>query len=114
MHAKDVKFSEEIAKKWIRALKSGDFEQGKGQLARHRSDGIEYFCCLGVLKSTLDIKSDSACYIADLVLGEMGSEINVFYLLPGEIQKKLAEMNDDGASFRQIAAYIKKNYKSWI
>jgi hypothetical protein len=34
-----------IAQRWVQALRSGDFEQGRGKL----NDGMGGFCCLGVL-----------------------------------------------------------------
>jgi hypothetical protein len=43
-------------RKWLRALKSGKYTQGKGYL--HINDGkdeIDKFCCLGVLCSVLKI-----------------------------------------------------------
>ncbi len=38
----------DIMKKWVAALRSGDYKQGKGQL-RKEVDGVNSFCCLGVL-----------------------------------------------------------------
>lgn len=37
----------ENAKKWVEALRSGDYEQGKRRLAV-KNDGETKFCCLGV------------------------------------------------------------------
>lgn len=34
-------------KKWIAALRSGDYDQGKGALCRVTKEGAKY-CCLGV------------------------------------------------------------------
>lgn len=38
----------EIAKRWVEALRSGKFKQGKHRLANETPDGRNY-CCLGVL-----------------------------------------------------------------
>jgi hypothetical protein len=38
-----------IKRAWVRALRSGEFPQGKGLLAKPLTDGSEQFCCLGVL-----------------------------------------------------------------
>jgi hypothetical protein len=35
----------EIKSMWVAALRSGDYQQGQGQLRNHN----DYFCCLGVL-----------------------------------------------------------------
>lgn len=40
-----MKFTQELKDKWLNALKSGEFTQGKGKL---RDDNGNY-CCLGVL-----------------------------------------------------------------
>lgn len=39
----------EIKEKWIAALRSGDFTQGRGNLARINTDKDNEYCCLGVL-----------------------------------------------------------------
>lgn len=39
----------DIAQRWVDALRSGDYEQGKERLARKGADGKTKFCCLGVL-----------------------------------------------------------------
>lgn len=38
----------ENAKAWIAALRSGEYQQGQGQLTRVLKDGTELDCCLGV------------------------------------------------------------------
>lgn len=37
--------NKEIKLKWIEALRSGNYKQGRGQLRNHRNE----YCCLGVL-----------------------------------------------------------------
>lgn len=39
----------EIKEKWIAALRSGDYKQGKSYLAKKGVDGVIRYCCLGVL-----------------------------------------------------------------
>jgi hypothetical protein len=39
----------DVAKKWVDALRSGDYSQGKGRLCSVTEDDDKYFCCLGVL-----------------------------------------------------------------
>lgn len=36
------------AKKWIAALRSGEYQQGKGKLKFINNDGVAFYCCLGV------------------------------------------------------------------
>lgn len=38
----------EIKKLWVKALRSGEYEQGKGALVQ-AGNKRDYFCCLGVL-----------------------------------------------------------------
>mgnify|MGYP007046850129 CR=1 FL=1 len=39
----------DIAKKWVKALRSGKFKQGQGTLKQYDSEGNIKHCCLGVL-----------------------------------------------------------------
>ena len=39
----------EIAEKWTAALRSGEYEQGQGQLHKRNIEFPDCFCCLGVL-----------------------------------------------------------------
>lgn len=41
-----------LKQKWIDALRSGKYKQGKGRMKRKRPDGYR-FCCLGVLEDVL-------------------------------------------------------------
>lgn len=38
-----------IMKKWVKALRSGKYKQGKGTLKQYDSKGVAQHCCLGVL-----------------------------------------------------------------
>lgn len=85
--------------KWVKALRSGKFEQTDGTLKD--KDG---YCCLGV-----------ACHllgIADRALEKTTEGYGQTWLAPQgfslEASETLASMNDDGKSFRAIASYIEK------
>src|SRR4051812_8813302 len=39
----------EVAKKWVDALRSGKFKQGRSSLTQKHPDGTLTHCCLGVL-----------------------------------------------------------------
>ena len=39
----------EVMKKWVKALRSGKFNQGTGTLKQYNSKGQPQHCCLGVL-----------------------------------------------------------------
>jgi hypothetical protein len=45
----DLKLKPEIKAAWVKALRSGDYEQARGSLSAIRLDGKTGYCCLGVL-----------------------------------------------------------------
>ena len=96
--------------KWLKALRSGEYDQGVGHYV---TAGKKYdsFCCLGVL-----------CDIQDAVWDMNG--YNKAYDLDGRTlvgdafapngpdwveQRRLATMNDSGDSFKKIAKYIERH-----
>ena len=90
----------ELKAKWVKALRSGKYEQGRTHLHR---DG--HYCCLGVL---LDVAGapreewDGAC------LAPFCDDLRDKYL-EFKTASKLAEMNDSGDTFAEIANYIEAN-----
>lgn len=126
---------ENFREEWVKALRSGEFTQGRGKLA----DGGGNFCCLGVLCQLTDIprKFDSS-------LGTTYGKHNVAATLPSELQERfgisdnpiikftkanveilreygvsvdrhtwlsLAELNDEGVPFSVIADLIEEHIK---
>ncbi len=112
----------QVMKKWVKALRSGEYKQGKGYLVNNKDE----FCCLGVL-----------CNIApDYVRGEWirdkdTGEWEMFgdsEATPRKIMKwsglkddcgeydsdeyDLAEHNDNGKSFTEIADIIEQNWEA--
>ena len=49
-------------RKWVKALKSGDYEQGKERLMSKRGGDTAKFCCLGVLCSLVNKESKKGVY----------------------------------------------------
>ena len=110
----------EIADKWTKALRSGEYKQGKFSL---KAEG-EY-CCLGVLcdisKQGIWVKAyagDRYHLTAEINSGDMPS---VSGFLPSKLEKwadissqcKLSRMNDkEKLSFLEIADYIDENYQN--
>lgn len=97
----------ELKAKWIAALRSGEFSQAKTRLR----DGDAY-CCLGVLCQVSGGMSDSEWEsyrysFAHPTLVKAGLYGGT--TLPRDsIAKKLADMNDMGKSFAEIADYIER------
>ena len=96
-----------IKKAWVKALRSGEYKQGNGQLCRN-----DRFCCLGVL---YDIAhdgywhkgTDGQSWLTDERSGEFlyGEDFG----LSDDMQENLSDMNDEYQSFAQIADYIEQN-----
>lgn len=103
--------------KWLAALRSGKYEQGRERLRSHDNK----FCCLGVLADLArptDWDEDPTVFSA--IDGSSSYQINgCWSYLPNEIasvtglpdahQKKLTHMNDCGLSFSKIADWIEAN-----
>lgn len=117
--------NEQIKTRWAGALRSKNYKQGTGYL-HTRSDGKDYYCCLGVLCELA---------VADGVVVRDQSKGGHFYygaegeaqVLPSEVREwaglndrspelpgpegdivGLADENDNGASFDEIAAWIEE------
>ena len=95
-------------KLWLKALRSGEYEQGRGRLC----DPEGRMCCLGVL---YDVAVDG--YWAKCLFGwkpqnGYGVFLHDNISRPIGISKieqiELASMNDDGKSFAIIADWIEK------
>ena len=104
----------EIAKKWIAALRSGEYKQARGHL-RVGSN----FCCLGVL---CNLHAQAHPKIAarqtnpDLYMGYSGCLPATVQAWSGMISANgallndtLANRNDAGDSFHKIANFIEKH-----
>ena len=109
-----------MKKRWVKALRSGDYEQGRGAL--HSADGK--FCCLGVLcdiEIEGDWELDSGAHSYDLPYGKEYASFE----LPRAFRKEkkisignqdtLMDLNDgdgfkgtEGKSFEEIADWIEE------
>ena len=104
----------ELKAKWIAALRSGEYSQGRGKLKRNNTELQPSFCCLGVLCDI--VKPDGW---EGLRHNFSGKSVQEEYPNLNEMKKigiytstvkKLATMNDDdGLPFSKIADYIEKN-----
>lgn len=108
------------AKKWVEALRSGEYKQAQRYMGVIK-DGEKSYCCLGVA-CDLYIKSGGRGVTEDTLMREEGAvEAITFNALtgsrmPGAVvewlgmyhcqQSYLAQLNDSGHSFDSIASYI--------
>lgn len=100
---KDGRLDPAFKKRWLEALRSGKYEQGNAAL---REDNR--FCCLGVaadIACNLEWQRhwDSCYSICCDTAFISGSDI------PHHVQADLADRNDSGISFLEIADYIEEN-----
>ena len=100
-----TKSQKEWRKKWVKALRSGEYKQTSGVLR----DGDE-FCCLGV---ACDISELSGWDEGNVYLFEQGVLPNAVRELYGLERSDgefvgdcLTVLNDNGASFQEIADII--------
>lgn len=106
-----------FAKRWVEALRSGEYKQGRGQLRRGNK-----FCCFGVacdlfdhdawyddsfdgqdqvlpleVRDALGLRSKAGIFSIPIVVVEDGEERH---------WECLAELNDHGWTFEEIADFI--------
>ncbi len=111
-----------LKKKWLKALRSGEYEQGTGAL--HKVEENTY-CCLGVLCEIAGLEKNDD-YVEEAVYSFKGEDeqsvlpptFRAKLNISSSQQDKLTEMNDGdifadpvvkGSSFLEIADYIEAN-----
>lgn len=110
------KMNPEWKKKWLEALRSRRFKQGRGQLKIFEENNKVTHCCLGVLTEVVDPNhtalQDGAEFLPEDVCKVVG--IDTFMREAGDVQAELSEMNDAIAvgpkpGFARIIKWIEKN-----
>lgn len=109
---------EAIKRKWVKALRSGRYKQGSSALKNDKGE----FCCLGVLCNVMRVKwreNDWGDFIPHIEGKPVGQTMSpAGYLgngllrkvgMANSTQQKLAEMNDHGSTFKEIADFIQKH-----
>lgn len=89
--------NQELKTKWVEALRSGRYLQGTSNLCRHGK-----YCCLGVLCEVAGRDDDWRDWNIKPFLGD-GS-----YGIHEKQAEELADMNDSGKTFPEIADWIEK------
>ena len=127
----------EVAKKWVKALRSGKYKQGKGYLKQFNSKNEPKHCCLGVLCELYDqqmkknhkktLHSEHLLSTEDVefirfnkhdgglpkVVREWANMINPLgEFIKNDRVQYLADLNDDGKKFSTIANIIEKNVEN--
>jgi hypothetical protein len=102
-----IMFDATLKAKWIAALRSGEFNQARSRLRDH-----DNYCCLGVLACVLGASwKDKSIPV---IRGKPLATNSVYVLesmcgLALGAQYELAELNDTGVTFPEIADYIEQN-----
>lgn len=100
----------ELKAKWVAALRSGEYEQGRGGLRNSNNSGGDTFCCLGVLCDVINHQNwvNKVVYEhqSDRSAGYLPISLRIEIGLSEEQESQLAGKNDDGESFGRIADYI--------
>jgi hypothetical protein len=111
-----------IAKKWIKALRSGKYAKTTGQLCRVAQNGNKSYCCLGVLTELYNkehavkesLIGNDLPYSVSKWAG-MGSEIGIIAGSGHYSGQTLADLNDcpqSKRSFMRIADIIERNVEN--
>lgn len=111
MSNKKPKVDKKLLNKWLKALESGKFKQGRNYLCKELEDGSKEYCCMGVLCEISGksgwIKSDFGRYSFKDDFEYAPSTLTKRVGLSGN-DTRLADMNDFySLSFKQIADRIR-------
>lgn len=109
-----------IKTKWLKALRSGDYKQGKHSLRMSSVvDGCDKYCCLGVLYDlhTNGMKwmerdargHDTGFWAIDGQTTRLGEDFSDKCGISPNEHSHLMKMNDTGSTFKQIADYIEQD-----
>ena len=120
---KTFELPEKFGKKWLKALRSGDYKQATGILYDHNKDG---YCCLGVackLEYPLHYlkNKDNYQYGATITKGYQQDQLKYnLNKIPKQLKGTshsndlvsiLIDMNDSSKTFEQIADWIEDNIR---
>lgn len=127
----------EVAKKWIKALRSGKYKQGQGTLKQYNTRGQVQHCCLGVLcelynetmkKNHKKILKEKKCdTYASTHSTKFGTKTDIlpaqvkqwagmksaegFWITNTGIKDSLIDWNDSGKKFTSIANTIEDHWE---
>ena len=109
-----------VKRKWLKALRSGEYKQGSGQLVtkpNYPNNEDYLFCCLGVLQNLYCLKHNEEFGPIEFGLGSFNNKVAYWSGLfsSGEDTESLMHMNDGTGEykkrqgFKQIANWIEKH-----
>lgn len=95
-----------VKRKWVRALRSGEYEKGAGFLGDSRG-----YCCLGVLACEMVpelANADGKITVSENV-HYLPDDLTLLYGLNRQDAGTLANINDDADSFEPVIEWIEDN-----
>jgi hypothetical protein len=105
----------QLKAKWVEALRSGKYRQTTGNLREERTTRRYGYCCLGVLCHVAGSKWRHGVPVLGETIMEAQGEAYLSYDalkltgLDDTQQRVLADKNDEGSSFAEIADYIESS-----
>lgn len=114
--ARTVVLDPNLKKRWVNALRSGKYRQGKGKLRSFD----DKFCCLGVLCDIEGAKwqvdgdhynaDGSGAFLPETIREQYGVDSDFeIYDRETDTYSSLSSMNDAGTTFETIADIIEKD-----
>lgn len=104
----------EYKEKWVAALRSGQYQQGRGVLRINGPTG--QYCCLGVLCDVMEKEGNGRWFTGDIfafggdaMSGYLPVQLLRLVQLDEHLETRLAVLNDKGQSFEDIAQYIEEH-----
>ena len=104
-----MKLNKELMTRWIEALESGRYRQGRGVLKRTDDSGHVRYCCLGVLQK-LEPKLECngwTMLLPTTVRKNLGCDLEQSYL----VTLNDGDHSNKPQSFKKIAQYLREKYK---
>lgn len=102
-----------LKKKWVKALRSGHYRQGKGFLQQIGRNEVQN-CCLGVLCRISGLKGRNigTWWVFDGESGSLTHKLSERFGLAPMDEAHLITLNDKAdSSFEEIATYIERNVR---
>ena len=103
-----------VKRKWLKALRSGEYTQTQGWLVSPECNRYEH-CCLGVLACEMvpefvrPTNAGNDIPGVDNQTGTLPDDLAILYGLDQPTQRLLSRKNDAGNSFDDIADWIEEN-----
>ena len=106
--------NKQVKKLWLKALRSGEYKQGKHRLVTRRPDVTDEFCCLGVLQSLYYSDHNEVYKTKQFDRSYLTVKAAKWAEVDHQIMQNLSNKNDGymlpkNQSFKQIANYIEKH-----